>query len=210
MGMVKSMRSPCIDRSIVRMLQTVCSIKFTLLAMLLLTIAAPIQAAPSQPPPVSSQYDVQAVYLFDFAKFVRWPVGAEQETLNFCIAGKKVYADTLTKIVAGEQIDSHPLAVRLVEHPEDEAGCDILFIDATAQEPLDSLLAAALGKPILTVSDMPGFLDQGGMIQFLLIDNRVRFSVDLRPVGRSGLSLNSELLKVAVKVNGTTAGGGAP
>jgi YfiR/HmsC-like len=155
-------------------------------------------------------YDVQAVYLFDFTKFVRWPAASEHETISICIAGQQVFADSLTRIVAGERIDSHTLSVRLVQQAQDETACDILFIGSAAEGRLDSLLAATNGKPILTVSDVPGFLDRGGMIQFLIVGNRVRFSVDLRPVARSGISVSSELLKVAVAVKGPAAvGGGA-
>ncbi len=154
-----------------------------------------------------SQYEVQAVYLFDFAKFVRWPAGTEHESLDICIAGQKIYVDTLTKIIAGEHIDSHPLTVHAIQGPEDEAGCDILFIDASVKDRLDALLSVTTGKPVLTVSDIPGFLDHGGMIQFLMIGKRVRFSVDLGPVTRSGISLSSELLKVAVSVKGGSDGG---
>jgi hypothetical protein len=178
-----------------------------LLAVLFVLTAssAPAPAAgPSQSGP--SQSDVQSIYLYNFAKFVRWPAGRPGPTLNICIAGQQVYADTLTKVVAGEQVDGHALAVRAIERTEDAAGCDILFIDISARDRLDGLVAATAGKPILTVSDIPGFLDRGGMIQFVLKDSRVRFSVDLRPVARSGISLSSELLKVAVTVNG----GGAP
>lgn len=157
-----------------------------------------------------SQYDVQAVYLFDFARFVRWPPAAEHEALTICIAGPQVYTDTLTKLVAGEQIESRPLAVRSIRSPDEEPGCNILFIGSAEKLHIDGLLAATVDKPVLTVSDMPGFLDRGGMVQFLMIDRRVRFSVDLRPVARSGISLNSELLKVAVNVNGKSIGGGTP
>lgn len=176
-----------------------------LLGALLLAVTLTPEAL-AQPAP--TQYDVQAVYLFDFAKFVRWPAGSEHETISICVAGQQVFVDTLTRIVAGEHIDSHALAVRLVQQPQDEAACDILFIGSPAEGHLDSLLAATNGKSVLTVSDVPGFLDRGGMIQFLIVDNRVRFSVDLRPVARSGISLSSELLKVAVAVKGSAVGGG--
>jgi hypothetical protein len=179
-----------------------------LLAVLLLTAVWIPTEAHAQAPPLS-QYDVQAVYLFDFAKFVRWPAGTEHETITICVSGVKTYTDILTKVIAGEQIEGRPLAVRAVQNPEDIAGCNIVFIGVAARDRLDSLLAATAGKPILTVSDVPGFLDRGGMIQFQIIANRVRFSVDLRPVARSGISLNSELLKVAVSVNGKPIGGGA-
>jgi len=155
-----------------------------------------------------SQLDVQAVYLFDFAKFVRWPEGAEHGTLTICVAGQKAYADTLTRLVKGEHINSRPVAVRMAPTPADVAGCDILFVGVSVKDQEPALLAAVEGKPVLTVSDIPGFLDSGGIIQFLVIDKRVRFSVDLHSATHSGIGLSSELLKVAVKVNG--AGGGTP
>jgi len=181
----------------------------TRVVALLALIAWPSRPAPAQAPR-PSQEDVQAAYLYNFAKFVRWPAGNTRPTLDICVAGQKLYVDTLTRIVAGEHIDTRSFAVRAVPRTEDAAGCDILFIDASAKDRMDALLAASAGRPVLTVSDIPGFLDRGGMIQFMVQDNRVRFSVDLRPVARSSISLSSELLKVAVAVNGRPSGGGAP
>jgi hypothetical protein len=178
-------------------------------ALVLATAALASREAPAQPS-APSQYDVEAVYLFDFAKFVRWPASGGREDLTICIAGQKTYNDTLAKVVAGERIDNRALDVRSVDRPEDEQGCSVLFLDASARERLDRLLAAAAGRPMLTVSDIPGFLDHGGMIQFVITGNRVRFAVDLRPVARSGISLSSELLKVAASVQGVPAGEGKP
>ena len=182
---------------------------FTPIIALLLLIPLLSRSTTAQAPK-PSQEDVQAAYLYNFAKFVRWPVGDTRPTLDICVAGQKLYVDTLTRVVAGEHIDTRSLAVRAVLRTEDAARCDILFIDASAKDRMDSLLAATATRPTLTVSDIPGFLDRGGMIQFLVQDNRVRFSVNLRPVARSSISLSSELLKVAVAVNGRSSGGGAP
>ena len=175
-------------------------------AVVLMMTAQVAREAPAQAPG-PSLVDMQAVYLFDFAKFVRWPE-ADHGALTICVAGPKVYTDTLTRLVKGEQINSRPLAVRAVQTPEDEADCAIVFIENAAKDHTDGLLAATAGKPVLTVSDIPGFLDHGGMIQFLVIDKRVRFSVDLRPAVHSGIGLSSELLKVAVNVSGKDASGG--
>jgi YfiR/HmsC-like len=180
-----------------------------LIVLFLQTIASLNRDAHAQPPP-PSQSDIQAVYLFDFAKFVRWPSGAEHEPLTICVAAPKTFVDTVTRLTTGEHIESRPLAIRAIQNAGDEAGCAILFIDVSAKERLDTLLAATAGKPVLTVSDAPAFLDRGGMIQFLVVSNRVRFSVDLRPAERSGVSLSSELLKVAVSVNGKPNGGQTP
>ena len=153
------------------------------IALLILPVTAssgPKANAQSSPP---SQFDVQAVYLFDFAKFVRWPAGSETGPIVLCIAAESRYAESLKKIVAGERIDNRALVVQLVQRSADEAGCRIPSSSgATALDRLDSLLSAAAGRPTLTVSDLPGFLDRGGMINLLVIDNRVRFAVDLRRV----------------------------
>lgn len=156
-----------------------------------------------------SQSDVEAVYLFDFGKFVRWPAVEDQGALHICIAGTPAFATGVERIVVNETIDGRSLDVRQVSRPEDEAGCAILFIDASQRERSDALLRGASDKPMLTVSDLPDFLARGGMIEFQIIQKRVRFSVDLDAVTRSHLTMSSELLKVAVEVKGRLPGGGA-
>ncbi len=178
-------------------------------ATLLIVIAAAfapirvLQAQAGRP----SQYDVQAAYLYNFAKFVRWPAEAVNGPVQLCVAGPNSFADTLRSVVKGEVIDSRQVVVRSVEKPDQAAGCSLLFIDASAKPHSETLLASVAGKPTVTVSDAPDFLDHGGMIQFLLVANRVRFAVSLTPATRSGLSLSSELLRVAVSVNGRAGGG---
>jgi hypothetical protein len=156
-----------------------------------------------------SPSDVEAVYIFDFGKFVRWPAGADRGPIHICVAGAPMFAAGVERTVANETIDGRTLQVREVSRPEDEAGCAILFIDASQRERSDALLRAAADKPMLTVSDLPEFLARGGMIQFQIVQKRVRFSVDLDAVSRSHLVMSSELLKVAVEVKGHASAGGA-
>jgi hypothetical protein len=154
-----------------------------------------------------SQFDVQAVYLFDFAKFVHWPAPPSRG-IDLCVAGQRPLLDALKRTLAGESLNGSPLHARAVEHAEDETGCALLFIDGNAHE-TEQMLRVADGKPILTVGDGADFLAHGGMIQFVIVQDRVRFAVNLAPVSRSGLTLSSELLKVATHVEGVpaTAGG---
>lgn len=162
-------------------------------------------AAVSQP----SQSDVEAVYLFDFGKFVHWPASADQGPMNICVAGPSSFSAGLVKVVANENINGRTLNVRSVQRPEDESDCAILFIDTTERDHADELLHAVADKPTLTVSDVPDFLSHGGMIQFQLVEKRVRFSIDLDAVTRAHLIISSELLKVAVNVKGHSPEGGA-
>jgi hypothetical protein len=150
--------------------------------------------------PRTPAYQAQAIYLYNLSKFVRWP-DAQHESVTVCVAGPDAYLNAL-KQVALNQEDAEPFAVRGVERTEQAGGCDILFIES--KEHADEWLAACNGKPELTVSDLPDFLDRGGMIQLTPAEDRVRFAVDLRPVSNSGLSLSSELLKVATTIRGAS------
>ena len=169
-------------------------------------VGAPVSPAAAQTAGPSRD-DVQVVYLFNFAKFVRWPEGSGQGPLTICVAGQKGYVESLGRLVKGEQVDGRPLGVKGVHGAGDVGGCDIVFLGDGAKDQIDAVVAATAGKPVLTVSDQEGFLERGGMIQFVVIGNRVRFSVDLGPAQRSGIGLSSELLKVAVAVKGAAGGG---
>jgi hypothetical protein len=145
-------------------------------------------------------YQAQAVYLYNLAKFIRWPE-AQHDSVTVCVAGPEAYLNALKKVALDEE-DAEPFEVRGVERTEQISGCDILLIEGKEHE--DEWLAACEGKPELTVSDLPDFLDRGGMIQLTPAQDRVRFAVDLRPVTNSGLSLSSELLKVATTIRGAS------
>jgi hypothetical protein len=166
--------------------------------------AAAEAVAVSQP----SQSDVEAVYLFDFGKFIRWPAGADQGPMSLCVAGSTAFSAGLEKVVANESIGGRTLDVRRVSSADDESGCAILFIDTTQRDHAQELLQAVADKPTLTVSDLPDFLSRGGMIQFQLVAKRVRFSVNLDAVNRGHLTMSSELLKVAMSVKGRLPEGG--
>jgi hypothetical protein len=88
--------------------------------------------------------------------------------------------------------------------------CQILYVGSSEQPRMSKELDALKDKPILTVSSLPGFMDHGGMIQFVIADNRVRFEVNLTSAARCHLTLSAELLKVAVYVNSNPSPQGQP
>jgi hypothetical protein len=176
------------------------------IACLLLSVlsTAAEAATPSQP----SQSDVEAVYLFDFGKFVRWPAGADQGPMSLCVASSPSFTAGLEKVIANETISGRTLEVRRVLRADDASNCAILFIDTTQRDHAEEMLQAVADKPTLTVSDLPDFLSRGGMIQFQVVQKRVRFSVNLDAATHGHLTISSELLKVAMSVKGRTPEGG--
>lgn len=166
-------------------------------------LAAPGLSAQSATP---TQSEVEAAYLYNFAKFVTWPAMAKSDVLNVCILGKDPFGNVLDQIVAGEMIDNRHLAVLRLENEHSVEACAILFIGESESSHLDRDLSAVARLPILTVSDMQGFMKNGGTIQFVLQENRVRFEVNLNAARECGIVLSSQLLKVATRVVGNPSG----
>jgi len=114
----------------------------------------------------------------------------------------------LDSTVAGETLDNHKIVVRRIAHPQGLEKCRILFIGASEANRLVSILVIAERNSILTVSDMPGFSERGGMIGFVTQQDRVRFEVNRGAAEQAGLNLSCELLKVATRVIGNSGAGG--
>jgi hypothetical protein len=152
--------------------------------------------------PRASEYQLKAVFLFNFAQFVDWPppaAGAPDagSPLRIGILGDDPFGRLLDEIVRGERIGARPFEVRRYRQVGDVEGCAILFISRAENERLPQILAALGNRPTLTVSDGADFAKQGGMIQFVTDKNRVRLRVNLEAAQSARLSISSKLLRVA-------------
>jgi hypothetical protein len=153
--------------------------------------------------PKPNEYQVKATYLYNFGRFVKWPETApagKGESFSVCVLGQDPFGPILDSTLAGEALDGKPVALRRLSKPQDAGECRILFISAAEEKHLKEILTALDESGVLTVSDMPGFTRRGGMIQFVLEGDRVRFEINLASAESARLVLSSELLKVATSV----------
>jgi hypothetical protein len=154
--------------------------------------------------PAPTEYEIKAAYLYDFGKFVQWPVRSKNlGGFAICVLGVDPFGRVLDETVAGQTIGGESVVVRRIDQPIDAGGCRILFVSSSEATTLKSDLEALKESSILTVSDMPQFTQRGGMIHFLTEDRRVRFDINQAAATRAGLRLSSQLLKVAVSVTGS-------
>jgi hypothetical protein len=149
------------------------------------------------------EYEVKATYLYNFARFVQWPsssAAAKSDSFAICVLGEDPFGRALDTIVAGESIDGKAALAKRVSKPQDAVSCRVLYISSSEDSRLKEVLAALDKSGVLTVSDIPQFSRRGGMIQFVLDGDNVRFEVNRTIAENAGLTLSSELLKVAVTV----------
>lgn len=177
-------------------------------AFLLALFVTPIitRSEAQQTRPTESQ--VKAAYLFNFGKFVRWPVLANSvDSLQICVLGKNSFGTVLDATVKGEAISGKPVTTRNIPSMHEADGCHILFVSSSEEPHLSTVLAGAKRLPVLTVSDIPRFAERGGMIGLVNQEDRIRFEVNVAPIEDAGLAVSSELLKVALRVIRKRAGG---
>lgn len=169
-----------------------------LLIVFLLSIIS--ELAQAQTPP--TEYEVKAAFIYNFAKFVEWPPNSFTsltDPLRICVLGNSPVGADLQNIVADKRIGSRPLLVRHAEI-SDIKGCHVLFIGLTESYPVQQALQAAQRTSVLTIGDMAGFLDRGGMINFIFDQSRIRFEVNLKASQGARLQLSSKLLNLAKSV----------
>lgn len=140
---------------------------------------------------------IKTEFVLRFPEFVEWPAGSDHRPLSLCLSPSQPFGQNVRDSVGG-QPRTRPLIVRELQPGEPVRTCDVIYVG-----PADlALLPEVADLPILTVGDQPNFCQRGGIINLLMIDGRVRFEIDLSRARRSGLKLDSQLLRLASKVYG--------
>lgn len=180
------------------------------LAATLLLAPVPVIRAVA-PPSKPTEYDVKAAYLLNFGKFVRMSKPEPgRSTFDICTLGHDPMEGSLDALADNTKINGLPVRITHLRDISAARGCAIVFISATESSHIREDLAILGNADTLTVSDAPDFLEHGGMIQFVLIENHVRFAVNLESVSHTHLILSSELLRVASSVSGKPPTGELP
>ena len=166
------------------------------LLAILLALAAPPGRA--QAPP--TEYQVKAVFLFNFSQFVDWPVAAfadGRSPLVIGVLGDDPFGAMLDEIVQGETVNGRPLAVRRYKSIDEVDACHILFIGRSQLGQLDAVVAALKDRNVLTVGDFEGFTSHGGIIRFVTVGNKIRLRINLAAAQQARLTISSKLLRPA-------------
>ncbi len=169
------------------------------LLVLLVVSGSPAElraAAPSQ------EYQLKLAFLVNFARFIAWPESsftATQGALTVCVVGQNPFGDELRKIES-RKIGEHQLQTILVDPEAPIAQCHLLFVSSTVSRQIPQLFEAINQLPVVTVSDIPGFSDQGGGIELVLKQDRLTFIVNNSRLKNLGIQAASPMLNLAVEV----------
>jgi len=158
---------------------------------------------PAQADAQADEYRVKAAFLYKFGSYIEWPGGSfarADSPVTIGVMGADTLAEELTQIVAGRNVNGRPVRVRKLRPGDPIAGLHVLFVGRGEGGRLAEILAAARGQALLTVTESEEGLELGSMINFVVVEDKVRFDIAPPPSESSNLKISTRLLGVARKI----------
>jgi hypothetical protein len=146
---------------------------------------------------------VKATYLVKFLPFVTWPAAAfvaPDSPLLICVAGPDPFGALLDRAADGQSVNGHALRVHHLENATGGPECQLLYIAPENAGAARRTIEAVRGRPVLTVTDAGPESEPEGMLNFVMTEGRVRFTIDDDAAREGGLDISSKLLRLAVSV----------
>ena len=173
------------------------------LFLLLLTAVTVFLAAP---PPAHAgrknlqEYKIKAAFIYNFAKYVSWPKNIfvdKNEPLVLGLLGDNPFGKEIYKI-NDKLVHDRRLKVVVIKDYEEIKSCNLLYISPSESARLDKIKTTLKRKKILTISDIDNFAADGGMIELVIKEGRIKFIINPKAAERAGLEISSQLLKLAI------------
>jgi len=156
------------------------------------------------------EQEVEAAFLYRFAGYVEWPPEAlAGQDFTIAVLGSDNIVQELQRILPHHSLKNRPARVRQIRGLDELRDAQILFVGPEFNAQLKSMISAVANRPVLVVTASDHGLDDGSCVNFLFVDRRVRFEVSLTSADHVGLRVSSELLSVAVRVQGRNSHSGA-
>jgi hypothetical protein len=154
----------------------------------------------------SLEYAVKATYLYKLGPFIEWPAsaGSQSETFKICIIGPDPFGDTVDQAVAGQAIGGRAIKIVRLPHIARDTNCQVIYLSGSPEQSVAAALLAVKGLPVLTVTENSVDSDDKGIVNFVIVENRVRFEIDDNAAAENGITISSKVLDLAVSVKRRT------
>lgn len=153
-------------------------------------------------PPSLPEYAIKAAYLYQFSSFIAWPPESVSDPATpfcICVLGSDPFGPLLDSLER-KTVQGRGVMIRRMPQLQEPAGCHILFVSASEAMRMNGILETLGAQAVLTVGDIPGFAQAGGIIEFVHHQNNIRFTINLDSARRAGLKISSKLLSLATVV----------
>jgi hypothetical protein len=151
---------------------------------------------------IELEYRVKSAFLYNFTKFIEWPVPeVTRSDFVMCVAGNSQFHANLMDTIGNKQNHNQQIIFNFIRHPSEARNCQLVFLDFADRESLREWVSSMAELAVLTVSDKQEFINMGGMIQFVIVDGKIRFDINQSAAKISSIKVSSKLLRLARNVN---------
>ncbi len=145
------------------------------------------------------EYELKAAVLYHIIEYVEWPgvsTSAQSPAIQIGLLGQFPFVDAL-ELLGGKTIQGRKVVVRKVTGSRDAQDCQVVFISASEKPRIPEIVSELKGRPILTVSEIDGFAERGGMVNLVTGQNRIVMEINRQMTAEARLNISSQLLKLA-------------
>ncbi len=151
----------------------------------------------------NEEYTIKAVYIEKITRFVTWPdslIAKKTEPVIFAIYGHSEMTEVAEQLYQNYKIKGKEVKIKIINDLNEINSADILFISKTSDDEVERILEILDNKPILTIGDTKKYAKKGVMINFVILDDRIKFEINKTSVDKALLHFNHLLLKQAEKI----------
>lgn len=145
-------------------------------------------------------HEVYSMMMFNFLKYVQWPNNSATGNFTIGVVGNHNVYNTLNAWYAGKTRGTQTYVIKKYSSAEDMGECDVIFIDRSKSGEFEAINNKIKGKGTLVITDKAGLGKKGSAINFLTIDNKLKFELNQRAVEESNLKISSSLTSMAIVI----------
>jgi hypothetical protein len=148
-----------------------------------------------------AEYDIKAAFIYQFTNYIDWDSLIPGDQFIIGIMGNSPVNEQLDEIARTKTVKGKKIIIRQFNKPEEIGPCHILFIPRKAVFPFNDILAKIESKGTLTITEKAGYAKKGAAINFVEVDDKLKFEANPKIINDAGLKASSQLLKLAIIVN---------
>jgi hypothetical protein len=144
---------------------------------------------------VPNEYALKADFLYRFVDYVYWKDYSKKQTFKIAILEESPITTSLLNVTKNKKIE-----VKGYKNLNEIGFCNILFVPYNCTVPIETILSKFSGKPVLIVTEQKGYGKKGAHMNFVIVENKLKFEVNLKAINKAGIGISSFLLQHAIIV----------
>jgi hypothetical protein len=149
----------------------------------------------------AEESNLKAAFIYNFTRFVEWDPTSIAEEFVIGVVGASSIDEPLEEISKTRTVNTKKIIIKHFEKIEDMDKCNILFIPKGVKIPIQEIIAKTENKNILLITEKQGYASKGASINFVIIENKLKFEANTAAINAAGLKVSAQLLKLAIIVN---------